>query len=334
MISLGSISHQIVLGTVALGIYSLCEPSKLVASVDGKSDVPAPANTTDPKLAIGSHQAKLADVSLHYVVAGHGPLVLVTSPGWGIGSLYLQRGLAPLEKTFTVVYLDTRGSGGSSRPADAKQMSMAVMADDIDRFRSYLGLDSVKLMGHSNGGSIALDYAERYPQRARKVVLIDPEVLDDREAKATQRYLALWHDDPRFKRAVEVALNDPDEDTDEQFEANLSQILPLYFSDPTRYLPVFEQQYAGSHLSVFAGKAQDAADKLTPRNQSRDYDKVQAKTLIISGTVDWVCPVEVSERMQTRITGSKLSLYANVGHFPYIEEPTRFFSEVSQFLAD
>jgi alpha/beta hydrolase fold len=135
-----------------LSIYSFCEPAELVASVDGESDGGTSADTIDPKLSLGSHQAKLADVSLHYVVAGHGPLVLVTSPGWGIGSLYLQRGLVPLEKTFTVVYLDTRGSGGSSRPTDTKQMSMAVMADDIDRFRSYLGLDSIKLMGHSNGG--------------------------------------------------------------------------------------------------------------------------------------------------------------------------------------
>ena len=316
MYSSRSIIRQVILGTLALTIQS------------------AFADTDDPNLAIGLHQVKLADVSLHYVVAGHGPLVFVTSPGWGIGSLYLQRGLAPLEKTFTVVYLDTRGSGGSSRPADAKEMSMAVMADDIDRFRSYLGLDSINLMGHSNGRSIVLEYAERYPQRVRKVVLIDPEVLDDREPKATERYLTLWHDDPRFKHAVEVALNDPPEETDEQFETNLKQILPLYFSDPTSNLPVFEQQYAGSHLSVFAEKAQEAADKLAPRYQSREYDKVRAKTLIISGTVDWVCPVEVSERMQTRIAGSKLSLYANVGHFPYIEESARFFSEVSQFLAD
>lgn len=334
MISLGSLGHQIQLGVFAFSIYSFCEPTKLVASADGQPDGNASADAIDPKVAIGSHQAKLADVSLHYVVAGQGPLVFVTSPGWGIGSLYLQRGLAPLEKTFTVVYLDTRGSGGSSRPADTKQMSMAIMADDIDRFRSYLGLDSINLMGHSNGGAIALDYAERYPLRVKKVVLIDPEVVDDKEPEATQRYLALWHDDPRFKHSVEAAQNDPDEDTDEQFEANLAQILPLYFSDPSRYLPVFEQQYAGTHLSVFAEKAQDAADKLAPRYQSREYDKVQAKTLIISGTLDWVCPVEVSERMQPRIAGSRLSLYANVGHFPYIEEPTRFFSEVSQFLAD
>jgi proline iminopeptidase len=311
-----SIIRRFILGTVALTIQS------------------AFADTNDPKLAVGSHQAELADATLHYVVAGHGPLVFVTSPGWGIGSLYLQRGFAPLETTFTVLYLDTRGSGESSRPADPKQMSTALMADDIDRLRSYLGIDSISLMGHSNGGTIALDYAERYPQRVKKVVLIDTEVLDDRDPDATQRYFTLWHDDPRFKHAIDVFPNDSVVDTDAHFEAYLGQILPLYFSDPTRYMAIFEQQYAGSHLSSFAAKTQDAADKLAPRYQSREYDKVRAETLIISGTVDFICPIEVSERMHKRIVGSKLSLYANVGHFPYIEEPTRFFSEVSQFLAD
>jgi hypothetical protein len=215
-----SIIRRFILGAVALTIQS------------------ALADTNDPKLAVGSHQAELADVTLHYVVAGHGPLVFVTSPGWGIGSLYLQR------------------------------------------------------------------------------------------------YFTLWHDDPRFKHAIDVFPNDSVVDTDAHFEAYLGQILPLYFSDPTRYMAIFEQQYAGSHLSSFAGRTQDAADKLAPRYQSREYDKVRAKTLIISGTVDFICPLEVSERMHNRIVGSKLSLYANVGHFPYIEEPTRFFSEVSQFLAD
>lgn len=316
MFSLRSIPGQILVGALALTVH------------------PIFADPSDPKLATGPHETKLADVSLHYVIAGNGPLVVVTSPGWGIGSLYLQRGLAPLEKTFTLLFLDTRGSGGSSRPADTKQMSTALMADDIGRLQSYLGLDSINLMGHSHGGAIALDYAERYPRRVKKVVLIDAEVLDDRDDAATQRYLTLWHDDPRFKNAIQADPNDTADDTDEHFEDYLAHILPLYFSDPDRYLPVFEAQYAGTHLSSFANRAQEAADKLAPRYQSREYDTIRAKTLIISGTVDFACPVEVSERMRSGIVKSILSVYANVGHFPYIEEPERFFPEVSQFLAD
>jgi pimeloyl-ACP methyl ester carboxylesterase len=163
-------------------------------------------SVSDSKLTVGPHDAQLADVRLHYVVAGHGPLVLVTSPGWGCGSLYLQRGLTPLEERFTLLYIDTRGSGGSTRPEDSKQMGTAVMADDIDRLRSYLELDSIDPIGHSHGAAIAIDYAERYPQRAKKVILIDAEVLDDRPKSTIRRFLALWHDDPRYQHAVEAAL--------------------------------------------------------------------------------------------------------------------------------
>jgi proline iminopeptidase len=172
------------------------------------------------------------------------------------------------------------------------------------------------------------------PQQVKKVVPIDAEVLDDRAESVIQRFLALWHDDPRFKHAVEAAADDSADDNDERFGANLEAILPLYFSDPDRYMPTFEKQLAGTHLSSYASRAQEVADKLFPRYQSREYGQVRAKMLIISGTVDFVCPTEVSERIHAGVVGSALSLYANVGHFPWIEQPTRFFAEISQFPAD
>jgi proline iminopeptidase len=286
------------------------------------------------KLSVGPHDAPLGDVHLHYVVAGHGPLVFVTSPGWGVGSLYLQRGLAPLEKQFTMLYIDTRGSGGSTRPADSKQMSSSVMADDIDRLRIYLGLDSIYLMGHSNGGAIALDYGERYPDRVRKLILLDSEVMDDQADNATDAFLKLWYDDPRYKAAIQEVEKNPPTNTDESFGSFLEAILPLCFSDPDRYVPAFLQTFEGTHLSAYAGDAQSAAEKLAPRKQSKDYAKVRAKTLILSGTLDWVCPTEVSQRMHAGIQGSVLSIYANAGHVLWIEQPDRFFSELSHFLAN
>jgi proline iminopeptidase len=268
------------------------------------------------------------------LVVGHGPLVFVTSPGWGSSSLYLQKGLSPLKEQFTLLFLDTRGSGGSSRPADSTKMSTSVMADDVDRVRDYLGIDSIILVGHSNGGAIALDYAERYPTRLRKLVLLDAEVLDDRAEKATGEFLRLWGNDPRYKSAVQTIHDDPRLDTDEDFSKFLNSILPLYLSDPDHYLMDFAKTFEGTHLAVYAAKAQEAADKLFPRKQSKEYDRVRAKTLILSGTVDWVCPTEVSERIHAGIRGSTLSLYANAGHFLWIEQPKRFFAELTSFLAD
>ena len=47
----------------------------------------------DSKSAVGSHEAPLPDVHLQHVVAGHGPLLLVTSPGWGLAHFIFREGL-------------------------------------------------------------------------------------------------------------------------------------------------------------------------------------------------------------------------------------------------
>lgn len=259
-------------------------------------------------MTTGLHDAQFTDIRLHYVAAGHGPLVFITSPGWGPGSLYLQKGLSPLEEQFTLLFLDTRGSGGSSRPTDSAKMSTAVMADDMDRLRDYLGIDSIMLMGHSHGGAIALDYAERYPTRLRKLVSLDAEELDDRADNATREFLRLWRDDPRYRSAIEAMNDSPPLDTDDNFSKLLETMLSLYFSDPDSYLSDFAKTSEGMYFSVYANNAQEAADKLSLRKQSKEHDKVRARTLILSGTVDWVCPSEVSERIHAGIRGSTLSL--------------------------
>jgi pimeloyl-ACP methyl ester carboxylesterase len=286
------------------------------------------------KLTPGDHDAQFSDVRLHYHVAGKGPLVVVTSPGWGVGSTYLVNGLAPLEKTFTLLFLDTRGSGLSTQPDDRSRMSSEIMADDIDRLRDYLSLKSISLLGHSNGGTIALDYAERYPNRVDKVVLLDAEVLGDREHEATGRFLKLWDYDRRYHAAITHLRKDEPVTTTEEFEKDLDAILPLYFSDPERFLPAFQRTLVGMHLSLYAQQTQDANDGKSSRKQSLDYGKITAKVLILNGTVDWICPAEVAVRMHDGISGSKLSLYANAGHVLWIEQPERLFLEVTEFLKE
>lgn len=100
------------------------------------SNLPAiQALTAATGLAAGARDVDPGDVRLHCVVRGSGPVLLVTSPVWGAGSSKRQAGPAPPGKERTPVHIDTRGSGGSGQPADRRQLSQAVMADDIDRPR-------------------------------------------------------------------------------------------------------------------------------------------------------------------------------------------------------
>jgi proline iminopeptidase len=285
-------------------------------------------------LAPGGHDIDLGDVRLHYVVRGDGPLLFVTSPGWGIGSGYLQSALAPLEDTMTLVYIDTRGSGGSGRPADPSQMSQSVMADDIDRLREKLGLDSIDLLGHSDGGTIGIEYAVRHPEHLHKLVLVAPAVLGDREEGATAEYLKLWADDPDYRDAVKAATEEWSPNlTDDEFGRLLTKLMPLYLSDPPRYAADVAKMTKTLRLSSFALSAQGEAAKKANRDQTKDVGAIRAATLILNGTVDWICPYQVAQRLHATIPDSELRLYANKGHLLWLEAPSRFFEDVRSFLA-
>ena len=92
------------------------------------------------RLSPGKHIARVNGVAFAYFVSGSGPVLIEQSPGWGIGSQYLQHGLTPLEKDFTLVSYDTRASGSSSRPIDESRMTTSNMVDDLEALRRFWGL--------------------------------------------------------------------------------------------------------------------------------------------------------------------------------------------------
>jgi proline iminopeptidase len=56
----------------------------------------------------------LNGIDLHYRTIGDGPALFLVSPGWGVGSSYLQRGFISLAEHFKLIFIDTRGTGTST----------------------------------------------------------------------------------------------------------------------------------------------------------------------------------------------------------------------------
>ncbi|MDQ1568440.1 MAG: haloacetate dehalogenase [Actinomycetota bacterium] len=95
-----------------------------------------------------------ADVTIHCVVGGSGPPVLLLH-GYP-QSLALWCGVAPiLAERFTVVCADLRGYGDSSKPngaPDSSNYSFRTMAGDQVTLMHRLGFDRFHLVGHDRGG--------------------------------------------------------------------------------------------------------------------------------------------------------------------------------------
>ena len=279
---------------------------------------------------------KLNGVDIHYRTIGNGPVLFLVSPGWGVGSGYLQRAFSALAKHLRLVFIDTRGSGLSGRPADPTRMRSVDMANDLEALRAHLGLSEISILGHSNSGAIALAYAARYTDRVSKLVLIDSQVLGLSADADTQRILQNRATDPRFKEATRIVstfftgqMNPAT--SDESLEAFIAQVLPLFLHSPEKLLPLAREQLSGP-ISSYAFVSQYAADAAFPIDQTQSLGAIRAKVLIMVGRHDYICPVALSERLHQGIPESQLVIFEESGHLPWLEEPNAFFAELERFL--
>jgi len=113
------------------------------------------------------HTATVNGVRLHYVTGGEGdPVVLLHGfpETW-----YAWRQVMPaLAKHYTVIVPDLRGLGDSERPEGGYDKK--TLAEDIYQLVQVLGCESIYLVGHDFGGTVAYMYAIAHPNQIRRLV--------------------------------------------------------------------------------------------------------------------------------------------------------------------
>src|SRR5262249_36834056 len=117
--------------------------------------------------------ADVGDVTLHYVEAGDGPLVVLLHgfPEFWFGWRLQIARLA--EAGFRVVAPDMRGYNLSSRPRGIAAYGADKVADDIHGLIKELGYESATLVGHDWGGTVAWTTAMNHPEVVDRLVILD-----------------------------------------------------------------------------------------------------------------------------------------------------------------
>lgn len=141
--------------------------------IDGTYFVPEKAfgNNSD----VGKY-ANVNGIKIYYETYGEGePLLLLHGNSTSI-SLF-QRQIPVFLKQFKVIAVDTRGQGKSSE--DGKRYTYDLFADDMNALLDYLKLDSVNIVGWSDGGNTGLIMAMKYPAKVKKLVTMGANVFID-----------------------------------------------------------------------------------------------------------------------------------------------------------
>ncbi len=113
------------------------------------------------------------DITLHYVEAGDGPLVLLLH---GFPELWYgwRKQIEPLvDAGFRVVAPDLRGYNLSSGPDGFADYTADKLADDVRGLIHALGAESAMVVGHDWGGTVAWTLAMNYPEVVDRLAILN-----------------------------------------------------------------------------------------------------------------------------------------------------------------
>jgi len=143
-------------------------------------------------------------MKLHYRIVGSGrPLVILHGL---FGSADNWRGLAKkLSTQIQVITVDLRNHGYSPH---SSEQNYPLMTTDLVELLDDLNIKAIDIIGHSIGGKIAMTFAQHYPDRVNKLIIVDiaPRQYKSEHQQIFEALLAIDLSQYSKRSEVEVAL--------------------------------------------------------------------------------------------------------------------------------
>ncbi|MDP9264704.1 MAG: alpha/beta fold hydrolase, partial [Chloroflexota bacterium] len=266
---------------------------------------------------------RLSRSGLSYEIHGRGYPCLTLHGGPGMSST-LWPALRPIARDAQLVTYDHRGHGRSHGQVPLRG-PLQRLADDATRLLDELEIRRADVLGHSNGGFIALHLALRHPDRVRRLVLVDT-AASGRFRPVSQRN-ARERATPAILRALDHLWSDRLAD-DAAFGRAWRTVQPLYFHHPTSARLALALR--GIRFTL------EARRRILPTYRAYDLrarlGAIRAPTLVAVGRFDWITPPGFAEELAAGISRARLVVFERSGHLPFIEERDRFAKAVGAFL--
>ena len=263
-------------------------------------------------------------INLYHESYGSGDPILLIH-GFG-GNTYSWHELIPiLSRKNRVLIVDLKGFGKSPKPKKSSY-SVYEQARLIIRFIQKNDLKNLTLVGHSLGGAVSLVVALNLimyePGLLSKLILIDS--------------VAYKQPLPGFIRTLRLPLLGPLILALISSERMCRSVLKLAYYDDGKISDTTVAAYAepvdskgGKHALIKTAK------NIIPKdfeNLYSSYDSIKIPTLIIWGREDEIVPLWVGERLNSKISDSKLIILEECGHIPHEEKPEETIEIISRFL--
>jgi proline iminopeptidase len=256
--------------------------------------------------------------------AGRPLLIVNGGPGFDHGYLLSSPVWDELAKTRRVVMYDQRGTGRSTPVKPETSLTLGDQLADIEAVRKSLGAEDIDLLGHSYGGSLVMAYTARYPQRVKKLLIVDSAAPKWKDTVFL--FSQVFPDVNERVDGFEFAAQFGDRAA---IEGGVREYLSMIFWDPD-HRDAFLRQVSLKGFNRHVNEALDA--DMGRYDLNPELPKFRMPVLVITGRYDMnVAPV-VAWKIHKAIPGSRLVIFERSSHLPFLEEPERFKREVEEFL--
>lgn len=270
----------------------------------------------NPELGL---RVEAAGLLTNYHDRGQGfPALLLHGSGPGVSAWANWRlNLPLLAQGRRVIAPDMAGFGFTERRA-GDAYAMQGWLDHLLGLLDTLGLEQVDLVGNSFGGALALKFAQRHPQRVRKLVVMGAVSV---AFPLTEGLDAVWGYQPsvaNMRALLDILAYDRGLVNDELAEL--------------RYRAAARPGVQEAFAAMFPAPRQRWVNALA--SSEAELRSLPHDMLIIHGRDDRVIPPSISLRLFELAERSQLHLFGQCGHWVQIEHAERFNRLVGDFLSE
>jgi len=269
---------------------------------------------------------KINNVDINYYTVGNGkPLLFIA--GLGADNTCWLYQIPDFKEHFKVIVFDNRGMGKSK--GSLGSYSIKMMADDAVGLLKHLNINTAHIVGSSMGGMIAQEIAINYSEYVDKLVLCSTFARHQNMIEIITRGI---HE--ILEHHVDDIFEIPHHNIvfEKFFNFFLQQIFSeQYLVDNKHVIEDLLQKnlskitYAETFLKqVGAIRRHDAVDRL---------DKINAETLVITGTDDKLVTPECSDIIADKIPKARIIKIKHAGHGWHFEQPDVFKKLLTDFLS-
>jgi len=237
-------------------------------------------------------------------------------------------------------YYDQLGSFYSDQPDEPELWDLPRFVDEVEQVRQALGLNrnNFYLLGHSWGGILAIEYALKYPQNLKALVISNMMASIPAYNEYAQKVLM-----PAMDQTALAEIKRLEAAGDYENPRYMELLIPNFYVHHLLRMP--QEQWpdpvnrAFKHLNPkiyvpMQGPSElGASGKLVNWERTLDMGRITVPTLAIGARYDTMDPAHM-EKMATRVQKGRYLYCPNGSHLAMYDDQKVYFEGLVQFVFD